>query len=277
MIGLAVLIGVIIFVIAFFAVTKVLFSDHWRKYEEFIENHSISIRKLNEINGNYRFFQLESFDAEHTYDNEKMYDIISCEDYLIYQLQFQQKQILSQFDLADKNSVEFERYRDEIKNNCQLGKYDTVPEELKKDKLDLLELQIYNRRILHPRISYSVNITLFLSRINGHIYDKKDESFDKKTIASLIKRLNNKNGSFYLDRDIWDAICRVERGRVSNKMRFAIMKRDGYRCCHCGRKESSYNLLEIDHIIPISKGGKSTYDNLQTLCHNCNAEKGNRF
>ncbi|MBP5466276.1 MAG: HNH endonuclease [Clostridia bacterium] len=52
-------------------------------------------------------------------------------------------------------------------------------------------------------------------------------------------------------------------------MRFSIYKRDGYRCQHCGRSGRFVD-LEIDHIIPISKGGKSTYDNLQTLCQRCN-------
>ena len=33
-------------------------------------------------------------------------------------------------------------------------------------------------------------------------------------ITYLIKRINNKNGKFYNDRHIWDAICRVERGKV---------------------------------------------------------------
>lgn len=56
-------------------------------------------------------------------------------------------------------------------------------------------------------------------------------------------------------------------------MRFEIYARDGYKCCRCG-KSGQYVSLEIDHIIPISKGGKSTYDNLQTLCHQCNVEKG---
>ena len=88
-------------------------------------------------------------------------------------------------------------------------------------------------------------------------------------ILDLIDRVNDKYGTWFNDRGIWDAICRVERGRVSNKMRFSIYKRDGYRCQHCGRSGRFVD-LEIDHIIPIAKGGKSTYDNLQTLCKRCN-------
>ena len=75
---------------------------------------------------------------------------------------------------------------------------------------------------------------------------------------------------YYLDDNVWQSICRVERGKVSSKMRFEIFERDGYCCKKCGSRDN----LEIDHIIPISKGGKSTYDNLQTLCHNCNYNKG---
>ena len=95
-------------------------------------------------------------------------------------------------------------------------------------------------------------------------------------ILLLISRINNKNGTFYNDRGIWDAICRVERGKVSNKMRFSIYSRDGYRCCKCGRSQR-WTDLEIDHIKPIAKGGKSTYDNLQTLCRRCNKEKGDKY
>ena len=88
-----------------------------------------------------------------------------------------------------------------------------------------------------------------------------------------MKRVSNRSGRFFNDREIWDAICRVERARVSNKMRFSIYERDGWRCRRCG-KSQRFAELEIDHIFPIAKGGKSTYDNLQTLCHRCNVEKG---
>jgi len=55
-----------------------------------------------------------------------------------------------------------------------------------------------------------------------------------------------------------------------------IYARDHYGCRICGRS-GNQDFLEIDHIKPISKGGKSTYDNLQTLCRRCNKEKGDTY
>lgn len=67
-----------------------------------------------------------------------------------------------------------------------------------------------------------------------------------------------------------------ERRKVTNKIRFEIFDRDDYRCVICGADaalDSSVN-LDVDHIIPVSKGGKSTPENLRTLCSRCNNGKG---
>lgn len=72
---------------------------------------------------------------------------------------------------------------------------------------------------------------------------------------------------------MWNSIERVERAKVSNGLRQEIFERDCYTCVNCGSTEKES--LEIDHIMPISKGGKTEPDNLQTLCHDCNFRKGN--
>jgi 5-methylcytosine-specific restriction endonuclease McrA len=52
-----------------------------------------------------------------------------------------------------------------------------------------------------------------------------------------------------------------------------IYMRDKYTCQYCGVKFAP-NELNIDHIIPRSRGGKSTWDNVVCSCHECNRRKG---
>jgi hypothetical protein len=55
--------------------------------------------------------------------------------------------------------------------------------------------------------------------------------------------------------------------------RLNIYKRDDYTCLYCGSKDS----LTLDHVIPRSKGGKNTWDNLATCCLKCNVFKGDKI
>lgn len=51
-----------------------------------------------------------------------------------------------------------------------------------------------------------------------------------------------------------------------------LFKRDNGECQYCGSKKH----LTIDHIIPKSKGGKTTWSNLITACNRCNVNKGDK-
>ena len=64
---------------------------------------------------------------------------------------------------------------------------------------------------------------------------------------------------------------------INLRLRFLVMKRDNFKCCHCGRSPATTPGLElhIDHIKPWSKGGETVIDNLQTLCQDCNFGKSN--
>ncbi len=63
----------------------------------------------------------------------------------------------------------------------------------------------------------------------------------------------------------------------SLRLRFLVMRRDDFKCQHCGRSPATHaNIdLHIDHVRPWSEGGETTFDNLRTLCSDCNLGKGN--
>lgn len=246
-----------------------------RKYRKFILENSVTLDKLRKVNDKYYFFDLVNYDMSNTYDNQDFYNDISCRDYLTYQLQFKKKEISEQIFKAEKNRENYRKYRDEIKSINEIGTFRDDTGKLNKEKLIKTEKKICNKTALSPSLDYSVKVTLYCSKINGRKYEGKSQIFSSDDILFIIsKGIDDKIGQFYKNKDVWDSICRVERGKVSNAMRFSIYKRDGYRCRMCGISDRFAN-LEVDHIIPISKGGKSTYDNLQTLCHRCNVQKGN--
>ena len=57
--------------------------------------------------------------------------------------------------------------------------------------------------------------------------------------------------------------------------RHNIYMRDGNRCQYCGRRFSTSD-LSLDHVIPLSRGGPSNWDNIVCACLPCNVKKGNR-
>lgn len=91
------------------------------------------------------------------------------------------------------------------------------------------------------------------------------------TIAELIKVLESKLTA--------SAFTKEQRTLMTKKLREYIKNRDNYTCCNCGN--STHNepnlLLEIDHIIPVAKGGRTVEDNLQTLCWKCNRAKSDKI
>ena len=92
----------------------------------------------------------------------------------------------------------------------------------------------------------------------------------EETIVELIKALEEKLTI--------TAFTREQRALMTNKLRESIKKRDNFTCCICSNSThiEPNLLLELDHIIPVSKGGYTTEENLQTLCWKCNRAKSNK-
>src|SRR5216117_1543925 len=67
---------------------------------------------------------------------------------------------------------------------------------------------------------------------------------------------------------------RVPRTLQRKISRRALFARDGWRCVYCG---TAGGRLTLDHVIPRSRGGDSTWENVVTSCAPCNLRKGNRL
>lgn len=93
-------------------------------------------------------------------------------------------------------------------------------------------------------------------------------TFNQDTTDRFIKYLNEKIK--------WRKSIAGQRALMTSMLRDEIKRRDRYTCkkCHNSLKKEPNLLLEIDHIKPLSKGGMTTKDNLQTLCWRCNRSKG---
>jgi len=75
----------------------------------------------------------------------------------------------------------------------------------------------------------------------------------------------------------------IGAGRIDSIDPFAVFKRDKWRCHICGvhtpkRLRGTYddNAPELDHVIPLAKGGSHTYDNVACCCRRCNQRKSDQ-
>ena len=133
-----------------------------------------------------------------------------------------------------------------------------------KDKLDekLGFEPVDLKTIYFPTYSF-----MYLSG-GGYVERMVNVTFDLKNLEDFVKYLS--------DHIKWRKSVAGQRALMTQSLRTEIKERDKYTCQSCSNSTSKEPnlLLEIDHIIPLSKGGMSTKDNLQTLCWRCNRSKG---
>lgn len=65
----------------------------------------------------------------------------------------------------------------------------------------------------------------------------------------------------------------AEREKMTPAIRYAVIKRDAYRCRCCGFAVQDGAHLHVDHIVAVANGGRTELKNLQTLCTVCNIGK----
>lgn len=132
-----------------------------------------------------------------------------------------------------------------------------------------IELNMCNKIKASPAVDFRLKVFVCYTSAKGKNSYKKSYLFDfqelNKFMLACKKIRHNKQSAAY------------QRQLMSPKLRYEIMKRDNFKCVICGRSQKDGALLHIDHILPVSKGGKTEKNNLRTLCDLCNLGKGNSY
>lgn len=145
----------------------------------------------------------------------------------------------------------------------------TLPRVFKDPQQYLqIEYQMLESYALRPVTDVTFELSWFYTSPQGRNHYHGQYVFDLPDIEASI------NTAYELA-EIRES-KQYQRSRLTPSLRFEILKRDGYRCCLCGRSAADGAELEVDHKVPISKGGKTEPANLWTLCWDCNRGKSDK-
>jgi len=134
-------------------------------------------------------------------------------------------------------------------------------------------ISVESRLVRKMTLSYDTDCRLTVKW--GYVSPKGRNAYaDKASFGyAALKDLRSK----CLDREAARMRAQYERGVMTASMRYDVLRRDSHRCVKCGASGKDGAKLHVDHIVPVSKGGRTEMSNLQTLCERCNLGKSNRY
>ncbi len=224
---------------------KIIALDKKYEFKEELKDSFFIKERLYHINGTYfrRTNSQKYEDAEFAY---------SC---------FVKEVVLPNIGFFE-NLLQVEKYNKQLYSHYMEEYNQILLQATSKVEKDLCE-----QEKARPLILASFTIQLYYKYYNE--YKERDYVFYSEEIQEAINEAKKINKS--------KSLIQQERALMSDKLRFQVLKRDNYTCQICGKGAKDGVELEVDHIIPVSKGGKTIIDNLQTLCQRCNRGKRDKM
>lgn len=174
--------------------------------------------------------------------------------------------------LIEDRFVSIERHKKQIeewKKNCEMFVSHSRLSNLRRKQY----LEAIDDECAYEFILYREQTRYRQSNYIKNAYKTEVEvdrgSFSYKDLYDRNKRLATIN----YESNLHTYYSKNQRNLMTKALREQIMKRDNYTCQICGKYMPDRVGLQIDHIIPVSAGGKSVPSNLQVLCSRCNGRK----
>ena len=137
-----------------------------------------------------------------------------------------------------------------------------------KKRYTQLEKKIYELQMIKkPTFRFDVRKTYTSPKRRNHYSDR----------TTIYPATFNKICEGLYEQESKRKMINEERAKLTDEQRYLIFVRDKFTCQICGRTQKDGVKLHIDHIIPVSKGGKTVPENLRVLCDQCNLGKSDRY
>lgn len=236
-----------------------------------VKRTSSRYRALKEVNKQFDFYPIESqYVFSESTQTRKKAENFDFEKYCVQKVTEERRFFETILEQCDSNLFNKAHYQERVKSVLKIdNSKDILDSGLKKTVYDKYEAKLIKKTLLHPCIGFEVVIQVFYSSPTGRSTYQNSVSFSDNEIEKMMLYSDEITRAFSLSSE--------ERLKMTPKMRYQILCRDMHRCTICGRSAKDGVTLEVDHIVPISKGGKTETNNLRTLCRDCNRGKGNWY
>lgn len=246
----------------------IIISKIIKKENEEVTKVSLKIQNLIQLNEKYNFVKVKKnrkiFEREFS---RKSLDRVTRESILKYHLENNIDSFRTDIENAINDLKKLDNYNKELE---KISSFESKNESnYSFNKFKKIENRVFES-LIHKKDEFMINLKIEVNyrssagRVNISRYGKC--SFEE--LVNIYKQWQN--GRKY------EETKKQERKMMNDDIRYNVLKRDNYTCCICGATAKDGAKLEVDHIIPVSKGGKTIMSNLQTLCDRCNKGKSNK-
>lgn len=248
--------------------------------EKAVRESSLLYNGIDNFNDKYRFNNLtESFD--YACSSKSQYDKFNVNQYFVNLLLDDDNWLINLIEKELNNNKLFEQYNDEFTlfMNDSDYHYDVSEVVLAREKtraryahkkwFQNAEDSVCFSKRQNPPLDLKVIIRYFYETPKAQKRYVTTCTYNRSQAVILLQEAakiqKNRQSSQY------------QRTLLTPALRYEILKRDNFKCQICGATQYDGVKLHVDHIVPVSKGGKTVASNLRVLCDSCNLGKRDRY
>ena len=250
-------------------ITVAVYHNEKKKRYDFVVETSNKLKRVRSINNTYKFYNVYPLSFKRSCKSKKEFDRLDLKDFLVECLGENPESYSELIKMANKNDELYSAYLDEFMLIMRTDS--SADEHLYKNYpfYRKLETLICDKNMLHPTLELAARVTKSYNSPQGrNEYNEKAEFHQSEIMECLSKAQK----SMFIRKNI-----NYERALMTDSLRYDVLKRDKFRCTICGATAQDGVKLHVDHIFPVSKGGKTELDNLRTLCERCNRGKSAKY